>query len=502
MRLENFGSEEQILELRQLLDAAGYNEPAVCRRLGLKRLAEFQLDAEKREPLAPPVEPIDILIRLFLAGEYVSRSLASDLLKPEGLSVLERNGFLHSGGPDDHCFGPVAVYPVAGLYIASDRWSNPNAAPFETPDDAVYPAFIRTTRHFLELLPNGACENLLDLCAGTGIAALVAAKNGARQAWSSDITERCSIFAEFNRRLNAIPNLSVVTSDLYQSLNGQTFDRIVAHPPYVPSLSPKWIFYSGGEDGEQVTRGIVEGLPRHLRDGGTFCCVTMGTDRTGRPLEWRLRDWLGDAESQFDIALFVVWSMDPETFSMRSSPLEVRGQMEVQAWREQFKRLGVESLAHGLIVIRRRNNAQRTFTIRRHAGTSIARAQWEWLTNWQTAATSAAMPGVVLDSPLHRGPGAELKVTHRIVGDTWETDGFRLRTERPLPFECEAQPWMAHLISLCDGVSTGRQFYTTLIENGSIPSDAPLEEFAEALASLVSAGFVEVEGFRSPQATE
>ncbi|MCX6630450.1 MAG: class I SAM-dependent methyltransferase [Candidatus Solibacter sp.] len=173
------------------------------------------------------------------------------------------------------------------MYIASDRWSNPDGTAIDTPTDAVYPAFIATTRLFLELLPKGTCDNFLDLCAGTGIAALVAAKNGARHACASDITERCSMFAEFNRRLNAIPNVSIATSDLYRNLDRQTFDCIVAHPPYVPTLSPKWIFYSGGEDGEQVTRGIVEGLPLHLRDGGTFCaCKPIRLRSAGK---WKSR---------------------------------------------------------------------------------------------------------------------------------------------------------------------------------------------------------------------
>ena len=155
MRLEKFGSGEQIDRLKQLFDAANYTESAICQRLGLQRLADFEMNADRREPLADPSEPIDVLIRLFLAGEYLSRSLVSNLLQPEGLAVLEANELLRAGGPDDHCFSPVALYPVTNLYIASDRWSNPDGTAIDTPTDAVYPAFIATTRLFLELLPKG-----------------------------------------------------------------------------------------------------------------------------------------------------------------------------------------------------------------------------------------------------------------------------------------------------------------------------------------------------------
>jgi methylase of polypeptide subunit release factors len=73
---------------------------------------------------------------------------------------------------------------------------------------------------------------------GTGIAALVAAQKDAAHAWAFDITARATHFAEFNRRLNAIPNVTAAEGDLYAPAGGQTFDRIVAHPPYLPVYRP------------------------------------------------------------------------------------------------------------------------------------------------------------------------------------------------------------------------------------------------------------------------
>jgi hypothetical protein len=61
---------------------------------------------------------------------------------------------------------------------------------------------------------------------------------------------------------------------------------------------------------------------------------------------------------------------------------------------------------------------------------------------------------------------------------------------------------MAHLISLCDGKTTGREALQTLIRNEALPKATPAGEFARATASLISGGFVEIEGFRPPQAAE
>jgi hypothetical protein len=59
---------------------------------------------------------------------------------------------------------------------------------------------------------------------------------------------------------------------------------------------------------------------------------------------------------------------------------------------------------------------------------------------------------------------------------------------------------MANLIALCDGRATGRDQLRVLVENEVLPRGIAEEEFAGAVAGLVSGGFIEVEGFRLPRA--
>jgi methylase of polypeptide subunit release factors len=396
-------------------------------------------------------------------------------------------GLLAIDAAGGRCHGTVALYPLADLHIASDRWSNPDDTPFDAPSDTVYPAFIPNTRLFLEHVPLGECGSFLDLCAGTGIAAIMAARQGAREAWAGDIAERCTRFAEFNGRLNGVANFHPVTSDLYGSWG--SFDRIVAHPPYVPALQPKWIFFSGGEDGEEITRRIVQGLPAHLNDRGVFLALTMGTDRSDGPFESRVRGWLGEGGRDFDVALIVRKILEPLEFAARSRE-------ESGAWKKLFARLGVESLVYGLMVIQRRNGARQTFTVRRQASPVSRRAPWEWLLAWE----SSDKEGLILERPLHRGGDAEFQVRHRLEGSGWAPQQYTLQIQWPFSMECDAHPWMAKLISLCDGRATGRDQLRVLVENGAVPRGIEEEEFARAAAGLVSGGFIEVEGFRPPRA--
>jgi SAM-dependent methyltransferase len=494
------GRSGQFDELSQFLRSANYSDESICNRYQLDRAENFELDRKKRAPLPPPKSPGDILATLFLAGERIELNTARHFLGNEKIALLEGMGLLESEPDAGHCYATVALYPVEDLYTASDRWSSHDGSQYSGPEDTVYPAFIPNTRLFLRHLPQYPGSRFLDLCGGTGIAALIAAKRGAVEAWSGDISDRSTRFAEFNRRLNGIPNAQAVTSDLYQNFENCRFDVISAHPPYVPTLQPKWIFFSGGRDGEEITRRIVEGLPYHLNDRGVFMALTMGTDRADRPFEQRIREWLGEGGKEFDIAFLLRKEIDPQEFALRANRETIRTREESERWSQLFRSLQIKSLAYGFICIRRRSGASRTFTMRRQASPSALRSPWEWLLQWESAACSDGLAQLILDSPLHASRQTDFIVTHRLEQGVWNPSSYRLQTEYPFNMECAAQPWMAHLISLCDGKATGRAVMNALIRNEVLPKSASAGEFARAAASLASGGFIEVEGFRLPQA--
>lgn len=507
MKTDELGRAGRYDELRQLLRASDYSEVVLCARLGLRRLTDFEMEPTRRAALPPPVDATDVLIRLFLTGDAVGRGLLDAHLSPAAAALLRDMGLLETADAGQFC-ATVALYPVNGLYIASDRWSRPDGSSFEAPPDTVYPALVRNTRLFLDLLPEEPCARCLDLGAGTGIGAFVASRNGAKESYAADIAERSTQFAEFNRRLNGLASVSTVTSDLYDQLGGQTFDRIVAHPPYMPMLSPKWVFLSGGQDGEGITRRIVAGLPQHLREGGLCCCLTMGTDRTGSggtdsPFELRVRDWLGETQDEFDVALVVRRLVEPQQFAMGTAPFEPRSRADAHAWRDLFARLGVNSLVYGLLLVRRRRDRNGpAVTIRRMAAPDFGRADWQWMLAWETAAASDRAEAIILDAPLHSSRQAEFEVLHRLTDKGWTPQSYQLRIDRPFSTTCKAEPWAAHLMSQCDGQRTGREHFQQFKEAGIIPADTTEAGFADAVAPLISGGFIEMEGFRPPRAEE
>lgn len=285
------GSPNQFSAVREFLSQAGYAEPAVSKRLGLGGLHEYLNRGKAWAPApAEAADTLDVLLQMFLAASSVSRELVGRLIPS---AILESFGALGIVCTDpahpDECYSPVALYPVQGLLIVSDRWRNKDGSRLPMVDDYVFPAIHPLTHEFLELLPQNRCSKFLDLCSGTAIAAPLASKCYAGQSWAVDITERATQFGEFNRRLNELNNTTVLQGNLYEPLADVTFDRIVAHPPYVPALEARAIHADGGEDGQTIIRAIVEGLPRFLEPRGRFYCTTMGVDSEGEPYEQRVR---------------------------------------------------------------------------------------------------------------------------------------------------------------------------------------------------------------------
>ncbi len=169
------GSPQQFSAVREFLGQADYSEQAVSKRLGLGGLHEYLRRGEKSGPPTPAEVPdaLDVLVRIFLAGRSVSRELMRRFIPSAVQESLEALGILCTDpAHPDECYSPVALYPVEGLWIASDRWRNPDGSPIPNVKDFLFPAIHPLTHGFLDLLPQSPCDRLLDLGSGTGIAAL------------------------------------------------------------------------------------------------------------------------------------------------------------------------------------------------------------------------------------------------------------------------------------------------------------------------------------------
>jgi SAM-dependent methyltransferase len=484
--------------LCDFLRSSEFNEKSICGRVGMAGLNEFFSNDRARVALSGESDGLGFLIRLFLMGEPLAVIDLEPAIPARALEAMKDLGLLIED-PTDHArvCASVALYPVGRLFIVSDRWTTPEGNAPDLPDDFVFPAITANTSQFMATLPRDRCESFLELCSGTGVAALEAARN-ANHAWAVDITERCTQMAEFNRLLNGLNNLTTIQGDLYECLGDLTFDRIVAHPPYMPVLNRAQVFYDGGADGEQVTRRIVSGLPRYLRPGGRFYCLAQGSDREGAPFEQRVRAWLGEEQSDFDVTVIVRQPQTPGDAAMQYGMKSKGGGRAAHEMREALRGLGIQLMVYGWMIIQRREDARPVFTTRRTVGSNTGRNEIDWLLKWETAAVKPEFIELLAETHPVVVPSLELHVVHRMKEGDLAPEQFSLHAEYPFSVDCRVQPWVGFLLPQCDGKLTVRQLLEFCKQNNLVHPETPLAEFAKLLVIFISGGFLEVEGFKFP----
>ncbi len=490
------GTDQQFAAIREYLAGSGFTLEAVITRLHEKLPYDFT-QFRPGPGDTNPQDALELLIRIFVLGESMASRLLPPLVPIDVCDALVALGLLVPL-PDapDMVYSPVALCPVENIFVASDRWSRPDRQEFQLAVDAVYPALTLNTQRFLAGVFRTPCADLLDLCSGTGVAALLAGARFARRAVAADIAERCLQFAEFNRRLNALDNVTVVASDVYNGVEGQTFDRILAHPPYVPVLQPKWVYHDGGADGEEITRRIIEGLPRLLRPGGSFQCHALASDRE-QPLERRIRGWLGDAQAEFDIVL-VIWNrFDPARWATASA-VRNRNVEELDTWKKLFQEWRVDRFLEVSMTLVRHAEACAPLDVRRLGDERSRPAEVDWLLRWQRVASLPQVHQSLLHSTPLAAEGLRFSVSHVIEDGELRAADCRASVHYPFQVDIEVDRWLPLLLAACDGRRSGSDLLQMMRQQGHIPADTPPEKFAALLASLVSYGFVVVSEFAPP----
>jgi methylase of polypeptide subunit release factors len=495
------GTPEQFGAVRDFLLAAGFTEPKIAERAGAPTIYEFQSLREGRTQAVALNDRLDLLIRVFMDAEMVEWRVMREHVPAPALDAFDGLGLLMTAqSSPSHVHATVLLYPSEGGLIVSDLNADPDRSATEpSPPDVVYPAITRNTRRFLASQATTPCEHFLELCSGTGIAALRASRF-ARRAWAVDITERATVFAEFNARLNGITNLVALQGDLYEPVRGQTFDRIVAHPPYVPARENQYVFRDGGEDGEAITRRAVAGLPDFLRPGGRFYCTCLATDRKDAPLERRIRAMLGDREAEFDVLLVTTGEIDPLTYYAKKA-VNRRGTFaEIGDWYDLFQRLEVTQLVHGTLVVERHRDPRPAVTARRQCGPALGLGGGEdWLFGWETAAADPRFPARLLASRPWASARAEVTVALRAGdGRSWGPTKATMRTDWPFSTVVEGPPVGAALVSRCDGRIPVAEHLAFFRQSGTLPPDVPDDHFLHLVRVLISAGILGLDEFPLP----
>ena len=493
------GSDAEFTAVRGMLAQCGFTSERICERLGIAGAGEYQPIWRGRTNLLAAEQAVDALILLLMDGEYVAGETLQRLLPAGAVGQMEALGLVaRDPVRNEMWFAGCTLIATRGMVLASDRVSSLGRDALPPAADVVYPAAIENTVAFMATLPETPCDALLDVGTGSGIAALDGAR-WSRHAWGTDIAARSVQFAEFNRRLNGIENATMLEGDLYAPVEGLTFDRIVTHPPYVPARKNTMIFRDGGEDGEQILRRIVEGVPQFLRPGGRFCTMVTAADCEGQPFEDRLRLWLGAAEAEFDLVLAAHTLTGPKDLAANSFLGQHTAVEDILYRHEIWARRKVQFLFHGSVLMVRHEAVRPAITARVLKGEGFTPGHVEWLLEWNTEIRDAARLESLMSLRPSLSPHAEMGVFHRVRDGQFVPEVFSLRCNRPFEAECTLQPWLAQIASRCDGQTSWNDHLENAKRGGMVSAETTAAEFLAVLEPLVSNGLLWVAEKPFPQ---
>jgi SAM-dependent methyltransferase len=303
--------------------------------------------------------------------------------------------------------------------------------------------------------PDRPYGRVLDLCCGGGIQALRLAPF-AKEIVAVDRNPRAVNLGQFGAALNGIPHISFRESDFFSAVAGERFDAIVCNPPYVLSPEREKYYRDGGMEGDTLAEKVVRETPGYLTEGGRAYFVCDVATRHGVEAVDRLRAWVEG--SGCDVLAIAAPAMAPLTYAgMWSKPEseEARGEMETK-WVARFAELGIESVTHMLVAMRRRTGEnwvvmdalpKRT---EGHFGLQIDRRfAGQDFVRWDAAATWAARLRLV--------PEARLQRLVRAEGGRWVTEEAKVVLTEGLMYEFVVDPRTVDFLVMFDGSVTMEQ---------------------------------------------
>jgi release factor glutamine methyltransferase len=163
----------------------------------------------------------------------------------------------------DEAAGPRVCDPGLLLYAYA-------GCLFRVPD-AVQPPKAGS-RFFARHLPVRAGDRMLEIGAGLGLTAVLAAKAGARVVATDVVPEAVEAIRQ-NAALNGVA-VDARLGDCYAPVAGERFDLICANPPQMPTPpgrerdDPVAAADNGGIDGWEILDRVIASARAHLEPGG------------------------------------------------------------------------------------------------------------------------------------------------------------------------------------------------------------------------------------------
>jgi methyltransferase family protein len=475
--------------LREVLLGAGYTGEGVRAALGtagevLSRSADIPLHMRRLDGN----EPLGTLIKLLVLDAPVKTAEAERAFAPLSLDQLEQIGVVSRGAGDVRPL--VRIVPHDDLLIASDR-----RVPMGQADRPDHVAGVHGPSLTLSRLTvRRHVGTALDVGTGCGILAILAAGHSDRVV-ATDVNARALAFAAFNAQLNGIDTIELREGSFFEPVRGERFGLVVCNPPYVISPETAYLFRDSGMAGDTVSREVVRQAPEQLEEGAfAQMLVSWAVERDA--------DWSGPLRSWVDGSGCDAWLLhhgtdDPLTHTgnwlrheLGNDPVAYAA--AVDRWLRYFDELGIDQIAVGAVVLRRRSGANwvRADALPserlRPAGDHILRV---FAANDYLAVI--ADDDALLGERLVLADDALLEQRAVFRNREWTVDELTLSLEQGIGFHASLDRTVAGMLAALDGERTLGDVAAELAQVEGTSRATAEQALLPVALEMVAAGFLE-----------
>lgn len=253
------------------------------------------------------------------------------------------------------------------------------------------------------------------------------------------------------------------------------------------------IFRDAGETGEDVIRDIVEGLPAHLRVGGT-CLIRCAARDTEVPFEQRAREWLSPAGEQFDFIFGLEKTSTPEDIvdSIRQRLLQ-GGDNQPQRLLDRLRGLGTRQYVHGALFIRRTAEPVKEPPLRLRMLDRATAADFDRVFEWRRWSRDPRFSdwmGLVKARP---APELRLSIRHVVTNDELVPRDYVFLLEGAFQSQLHLDSTVAPAVMRLNGARTVEEVFQSCQTAGIFPKGASLTAFVDLMRLMIERGFLQAD---------
>ena len=327
----------------------------------------------------------------------------------------------------------------------------------------------------------------LDVCTGGGVQSLHLSEH-AESITGTDLSPRALRYAATTAALNGL-DWDLRLGDMTEPVTGQTFDLIVANPPFI--LKPggsTYLYRDSGREGDAVSSDLIRAGAGLLAEGGHLQMLAGWAHHTGQPWTERVASWAKATGCD-------AWAVEygrhtPDAYVQMWTSGTDATEHEKQDWVAWFRANQVESIGWGWITLRNaghRDPAVRTEELwgqqvrPNHVLDLFARQDWLRTHPDLLAATYTAAEGAVLQT----------QATLQVGGQGWKTDQYRLTASAGPTRTAQVSQLIATVTASCDGTTPLHEQLIRLAQQHNSDTTKLLAAVAPALPRLIERGYLQ-----------